>query len=252
MLLEGKRAFVTGASGGLGGAISVALAHAGADVAVGYRSDHDRAQAICDAVRAKGRRAVAVLLEQSHPESVATAVGLVVEAFGGLDLLVNNAGMASGRHAIPAGDLDAFTPEVWDEMMAVNARGPFVVTRAAAPHLKKSGCGRVINIGSTIGHGPWGASAAYAPSKGAVTAVTRFLAAALAPEVTVNAVSPGLIVGTGMSGGASQDYVEGWAERALLKRTTAPEDVARQVVMFCASSTVTGQSVVIDGGIHFD
>lgn len=252
MLLEGKRAFVTGASGGLGGAISTALAHAGADVAVGYRSYHDRAQAICDAVRAKGRRAVAVPLDQSDPQSVATAVGLVVEAFGGLDLLVNNAGMASGRHAIPAGDLDAFTPEVWDEMMAVNARGPFVVTRAAAPHLKKSGCGRVINIGSTIGHGPWGASAAYAPSKGAVTAVTRFLAAALAPEVTVNAVSPGLIVGTGMSGGASQDYVEGWAERALLKRTTAPEDVARQVVMFCASSTVTGQSVVIDGGIHFD
>lgn len=126
---------------------------------------------------------------------------------GGLDLLINNAGIAMGGHAIKPGDLDAFTPEIWDQMMSVNVRGPYLVTRAAAPHLRASKWGRMVNIGSTLGHGDWYQDRAFAPSKAAVIPLTRFLAASLAPDVTVNAVSPGLMVETGLGSGGSEALV---------------------------------------------
>lgn len=166
--------------------------------------------------------------------------------------MVNNAAMAMGGHSIPAGDLEAFTPEIWDEMMAVNLRGPYLVTRAAAPHLRSSEWGRVVNIGSTLGHGAWYADRAFAPSKAAVVPLTRFLAASLAPDVTVNCVSPGLMVETGLGSGGPEHLVEGWRNRAVLNVTTSIDDVAGQVVTLCKSSTISGQSIVIDGGIHFN
>ena len=191
-------------------------------------------------------------LDQTDPTSVETAVEEVAEVFGGLDLLINNAGVASGGRSLPMGNLEALTPEIWDEMMTVNVRGPYLLARAAAPWLRRSNWGRIVNLGSTIGHGTWGAAAAYAPSKASVAPLTRFLAAALAPDITVNCVAPGLMEGTVMSGGASAAYVADWRERAVLGATTSIEDVAGQVVTFCRSATVTGQVLVIDGGIHFD
>ncbi len=103
-------------------------------------------------------------------------------------MLVNIAGMAAGGHRLPYSDLAAMTPEIWDEMMTVNVRGPYLVSRAAAPFLRKSKWGRIVNPGPTIGIGPWGAGAPYAPSKGAIGTLTRYLAAVLAPEITVNCV----------------------------------------------------------------
>lgn len=251
MSLTGAVAFVTGASGGLGAQICADLAAEGVDVAVGFRGDAAAAEAVCQRVRQLGRTAEPVPLDQTDPASVESAVRTIVERFGGLDLLVNNAGMASGGHRLPAGDLDALTPEIWDEMMAVNVRGPYLVVRAAAALLRASRWGRVVNVASTIGHGPFRAEAAYTPSKGAIVPLTRFLAAALAPGVTVNCVSPGLMTGTKMSGGAPESFIRQWEDQALLKTTTAIEDVSRQVLAFCNSATITGQAVVIDAGINF-
>lgn len=252
MSLSDAVAFVTGGSGGLGSRICLDLARAGTDVAVGFLAGQDRADDVCAKVRALGRRAIAVQLDLADPASIAEAVAQVVSELGGLDILINNAAIAMGGHTIPPGDLEAFTPEAWDHLMAINVRGPFLVTRAAARHLRSSGAGRVVNIGSTLGHGDWYQDRAFAPSKAAVVPLTRFLAASLAPEVTVNCVAPGLMVETGLGSGGSEALVQGWRDRAALGRTTSIEDVARQVLGLCASATITGQSIVVDGGIHFD
>lgn len=251
MSLFNAVALVTGGSGGLGSRICSLLAAEGVDIAVGFFHGVERAEAVCGAIEAQGRKSFAVQIDQTSSDSIDAAIGKVTKQFGGLDILVNNAAMASGDHSIPLGDLEAFTPEIWDEMMAVNLRGPYLVTRAAATHLKSSAWGKVVNIGSTLGHGEWCSDRPFAPSKAAVVPLTRFLAAALAPDVSVNCVSPGLMIETGLGSGGSDQLVEGWRNRAVLNVTTSVDDVAGQVVYLCKTSTVTGQSIVIDGGIHF-
>ncbi|WP_169567566.1 SDR family NAD(P)-dependent oxidoreductase [Sneathiella limimaris] len=251
MDINGAIAFVTGASGGLGYHIAEALAKEGVQLALGYLHGQDRVEIIRDKMQQRGVKAVPIKLDLQDAPSIDAAIEATLQTFGGLDLLINNAGVASAGHHLPAGDLDALTPEIWDQLMRINVRGPYLVSRAAAPHLKRSKWGRVINIGSTISEGQSHADAAYAPSKGSVIPLTRYLAAALAPDVTVNCIAPGLMEGTQMSGGAPGEYIETWQGKALLKRTTSLEDVANQAVTFCKSESVTGQTLIMDGGIHF-
>lgn len=251
MELNDAVALVTGGSGGLGSRICSLLAAEGVNIAVGFYHGEERANATRDKIESLGRRAETVRLDQMDQHSIEAGVARVIERFGGLDIVVNNAAMAMGGHSVAPGDLDAFTPEIWDEMMAVNVRGPYLVTRAAASYLRSSKWGRVVNIGSTLGHGDWYQDRAFAPSKAAVIPLTRFLAASLAPEVTVNCVSPGLMVETGLGSGGPAELVEGWRNRAALHVTTSIDDVAGQVVFLCKASTITGQSIVVDGGIHF-
>lgn len=251
MSLADAVALVTGGSGGLGSRICKRLAEEGAKVAVAYLGNKGRAETLCDEIRAMGQKAIAVRIDQIDPRSIEAGVAQVTAEMGGLDLLVNNAAVAMGGHSVAPGDLDAFTPEIWDEMMAINVRGPFLVTRAAATHLRSSAWGRVVNIASTLGHGDWYQDRAFAPSKAAVISLTRFLAASLAPEVTVNCVSPGLMIETGLGSGGSEELVQSWRDRAALGVTTSVDDVAGQVIYLCKASTVTGQSIVVDGGIHF-
>lgn len=252
MEISGSVALVSGGSGGLGSKICRLLADNGSKVVVGYRNGADRAEAVCERINGQGGTACAVQFDLNDPSSAQACIDGIVSEFGELDILVNNAGMASGGHSMTDGDLDALTPEIWTEMLTVNLSGPFYLTRAAARYLRKSKWGRVVNISSTIGHGDWGASSAYAPSKAAVVPLTRFLSAALAPDITVNCVSPGLMEGTQMSGRAPDAYVAKWRDRSLLGMTTSIDDVARQVLLFCKSPTITGQTVVIDGGIHLN
>lgn len=251
MDLSGAVALVTGGSGGLGSRISQFLAQNGVDVAVSYMDGKERAEGVCRKIEGIGQKAIPVHINQIDPESIESGVAQVVEELGGLDLLVNNAAIAMGGHTVAPGDLEEFTPEIWDEMMAINVRGPFLVTRAAAIHLRSSSWGRVVNIGSTLGHGDWYQDRAFAPSKAAVIPLTRFLAASLAPEVTVNCVSPGLMVETGLGSGGPEELVQGWRNRAALGITTSIDDVAGQVVYFFKTSSITGQSIVVDGGVHF-
>jgi len=249
MNIKGANAFISGASGGLGAMIATKLAEAGADIAIGYRESRERAEKIADTVFSLGQHAVLVQFDQTSAVSIDTAVEEASKALGGLDMLVNNAGGCGPDIAV--GDLEALTSEIWDELMALNVRGPYLLARAAAPLLRSSKWGRIINIGSTIGNGTWGIEKSFAPSKASVSPLTRFLAAALAPDVTVNCVAPGLIEDTGLTTGMSKEAVNNWKHQSVLGSTTSMGEVADQVVAFCKSERITGQTLVVDGGIHF-
>lgn len=256
MEVSGAVAFVTGGSGGLGSRICRLLAHEGVHIAIGYHRGAERAEALKSEFQANGGSAITVELDQTVTASIDQAVATVVREFGSLDILVNNAAVASGGHSVELGDLDAFTPEIWDDLMAVNVRGPYLVARAAARHLRASKWGRIVNIGSTLGHGDWYQDRIFAPSKAAVVPLTRFLAASLAPDVTVNCVAPGLMVETALGGGGPKPGVkntayDAWQGRAALKTFTDIDDVASQVVTLCKARAVTGQSIGVDAGIHF-
>lgn len=248
MELTDRVALVTGGSGGLGKATAIALARAGADVSVTFRSGEDRALAAGKAVENAGRRAACVYLDQNDPSSIEAAIDETIAQLGRLDILVNNAGTAK---PVPFSDLAALTPEIWDDLMHTNLRGPYLVTRAAGPHLVECGAGHVVNVGAMIGLTPAGSSIAQAVSKAGVIHLTRCLAVALAPKVTVNCVAPGLIEGTQITSGLPKDYVNDLRMKAHLKKSTNIEDVAAQIVQFCRADSITGQVLVIDGGIHF-
>ncbi len=246
MELSGKAAFVTGGSGDIGGAIARVLAKAGMDVAVSYAGDAQRAAASADAIKKMGRRASAVQLDQRDPNSVNASVNKVVAEFGRLDVLVNNAGWNIG---IPFKDLDALTAEIWDRIMETNLRGPYLLARAFASELRRHKAGRIVNIASLAGLAPGGSSIAYASSKAGLIHLTHCLAVALAPDVTVNCVAPGLVEGTRMAERVPDEIKRQARMQAVLGRTASADDIAEQVLAFCRAETVTGQVVVVDGGM---
>ena len=248
MDLKGRVAFVTGGSGGIGSSIVQALAMAGVDVVVGFNGNHAAALDICAAVKTLGQRAEAVQIDQADPGSAEAGVNRAADSFGRLDILINNAAWNIG---IPFADLDALTVEIWDKIFATNARGPFVLARAAARHMRNQGAGRIVNIASVGGLIPAGSSIAYSCSKAALIHLTRCLAVALGPEITVNCVAPGLVEGTRMAERLPEAVIRMSKERAVLKRIASAGDIAQQVVAFCRSDSVTGQVLNIDGGMHF-
>ncbi len=246
MDLRGKAALVTGGSGDLGTAIAKALARAGADVAVSYVGERERAERAAAAVEVLGSRAWVVQLDQADPEAAEAVIAATVQQFGRLDMLVNNAAWNIG---IPFTDLDALTPEIWDRVYATNIRGPFLLARAAARPMRAQKSGRIVNIASVGGIYPAASSIAYATSKAALIHLTRCLAVALAPDVLVNCVAPGLIEGTRMAQRLPPAIVESVRRQVLLGRSATPDDLADQVVAFCRSDSVTGQVLPIDGGL---
>ena len=246
MELGGKTALVTGGSGDIGSAIARGLAKAGVDVAVSYVGDAQRAKATVDAVKKIGRRSVAIQLDQRDPNSIDAGVRKVVAEFGRLDILVNNAGWNIG---IPFKDLNALTVEIWDRVMETNLRGPYLLARAFAPELRRHKAGRIVNIASLAGIAPGGSSIAYASSKAGLIHLTHCLAVALAPEVTVNCIAPGLVEGTRMAERVPEDIKRQARMQAVLGRTASAEDIAEQALAFCRTETVTGQVLVIDGGM---
>ena len=246
MEMNGKVAFVTGGSGDIGAAIAKALARAGADVAVSYIGNLDGAVATAAVVESFGRRSVKVLLDQRDPESIDRAVAEVVESLGRLDILVNNAGWNIG---IPFGDLDALTADIWNRVHETNLRGPFLLARAAAPHLRAHGAGRIVNIASVGGLSPASSSIAYSASKAGLIHLTRCLAVALAPSVTANCVAPGLVEGTRVAKRLPEAIAEGARRQAVLGRTASVDDIAEQVLTFCRAESITGQVMVVDGGM---
>jgi 3-oxoacyl-[acyl-carrier protein] reductase len=243
--LDGKVAFVTGGSGDIGRAIAEALAASGADVAVSYVGEADRAAAVVEAVRRAGRQGRAVQLDQRDPKSIDLCLEKVIGDFGRIDILVNNAAWNIG---IPFSDLEALTPEIWDRVHETNLRGPFLLSRLFAPELRRHKAGRIINIASLAGLAPSGSSIAYAASKAGLIHLTHCLAVALAPDVTVNCIAPGLIEGTRMAGRLPEAMKQVARAQAVLGRSGSAVDIAQMAVAYCRADSVTGQTVVVDGG----
>jgi 3-oxoacyl-[acyl-carrier protein] reductase len=245
MDLGGKVALVTGGSGDIGRAIAQALAAGGANVAASYVGEADRAEAVVEMVRKAGCQGHAVHLDQRDPGSIDACVEKVIGRFGRLDILVNNAAWNIG---IPFADLEALTPAVWDRVLETNLRGPFLLARALAPELRRHKAGRIVNIASLAGLAPSGSSIAYAASKAALIHLTHCLAVALAPDVTVNCVAPGLVEGTRMAGRLPETVKTLARSQSVLDRTGSALDIAQMAVTFCRADSVTGQTVVVDGG----
>jgi 3-oxoacyl-[acyl-carrier protein] reductase/pteridine reductase len=171
-------------------------------------------------------------------ESIRESVAAVVEEFGRLDLLVNNAG------TFEAAVLEQITVEQWDHMFATNTRAPFLVAQAAHPHLRAAR-GRIINIGSLGGTHPWATHAHYCTSKAALHMLSQTMAKAWAPEISVNCVAPGMIV----QGEVGEAYVH-FAQRTPMRRNGTAEDVADAVMFFATGPHfVTGQLMTVDGGL---
>lgn len=246
MEIKGKTAFVTGGSGDIGSTIAKALANAGVDVAISYAGHLEGANATIDAVQTAGRRGLAVQLDQRDPNSIDASVNAVVSEFGRVDILVNNAGWNIG---IPFTDLDSLTADIWDRVLETNLRGPYLLSRAFAKHLRAHGSGRIVNIASIGGLYPGSSSIAYSSSKAGLIHLTRCLAVALAPDVTINCVAPGLVEGTRMALRLPEEVSQMARDQVVLGRVASADDIAEQVITFCRSDSITGQVLVIDGGM---
>jgi 3-oxoacyl-[acyl-carrier protein] reductase/pteridine reductase len=236
--LAGKRALVTGGARRIGRAIALELAEAGADVAITYRGSQKAAEATIAALRALGSNAVDVQCDIGDEKSVQNAVALAAERLGGLDILVNNAG------AFETVALEKISVAEWDAMFATNTRGPFLVAKAAYPHLKAAH-GRIVNIGSLGGIHPWATHAHYCTSKAALHMLSHTMAKAWAPEISVNCVAPGMIV----TGELNPAY-EHFAHKTPMQRNGRAEDVAAAVLFFATGPHfITGQLLAVDGGL---
>lgn len=237
-LLAGRRALVTGGARRIGRGLALALAEAGADVAITFRGSEGDARDTAEEVRALGVRGLALPCDVREQVSVQEAVAEVVDRLGGLDLLINNAG------AFETAALESITVAEWDAMFATNTRGPFLVARAAYPHLKATG-GRIVNIGSLGGIHPWSTHGHYCTSKAALHMLSQTMAKAWAPEISVNCVAPGMIV----MGEVTAGY-EHFAEKTPMRRNGRVEDVAAAVLFFATGPHfITGQLMAVDGGL---
>jgi len=246
MELKGKVALVTGGSGDIGGAIARCIGGAGAHVVVTYVGAADAAAATVRDIVDAGGRASALQLDQRAPQAIEACIAGVEAAHGRLDILINNAAWNIG---IPFPDLDALTPDIWDRVLETNLRAPFLLARAAARLLKADGGGHIVNISSAGGISPGSSSIAYSSSKAGLNHLTRCLAVAMAPEVAVNCVAPGLVENTRMAKRLPEAVAKGARAQAVLGRVGQAEDIAQQVLAFVSSTSITGQTIVVDGGM---
>ena len=244
MTLAGKRALVTGASRGIGAAIAKALAAEGADVAITYEKSADSAARVVDAIKAGGRKAVAIQADSADVAAVQASVEKTVAALGGLDILVNNAGILrlGGLNDISLGDIDA--------LLNVNVRSPIVASKAALRHLGKGG--RIITIGSYFADRvPSPVLGVYAASKSALAAFTKALAREVGPrDVTVNLIQPGSIdTDTNPASGPTAETLK---QFMALGRYGATDDIANAVAFLASAKAkyITGSTLTVDGGAN--
>lgn len=243
--LAGKAAIVTGGSRGIGRAICLALARQGASVVVNFSKSESEALAVVEAIRESGGTAMACQADVSDESAVRSMVDAAAAAYGRIDILVNNAGWT---RLTPHRELDRLSDEIIDRTLAVNMKGPLICCRAVIPVMQRSGGGAIVNITSVAGRMGVGSTIAYAGSKAALSAMTKALARAFAPEIRVNAVAPGM-VDTHFADWTRAD-VEKAREHGHIARLVTVEDVAA-VVLFLVTdgSALTGEEIVVDGGI---
>lgn len=245
MELRGCTAIVTGGSGGLGERICHALARNAVNVVVNYAESQAKAERVAAELGRLGVRAAAIRADVTDVAAVARMVEQTRADFGRIDILVNDAAF---NKEIAYSDLDGLTHELWNHIIATNLTGSFNCIKAVAPLMQAQGRGRIINISSGAGLLPRGSSIAYAVSKAGMIHLTKCMAVALAPHITVNSIAPGFMEGTRMSANFNARYQTTAASRNLLKRTVDKDDVAEQLITFCRSESVTGQTLLMDSG----
>jgi len=232
------RALVTGGGVRVGAAIALALAAEGFDLALHYNRSQKPAADLAARIESTGRRVTLIQADLATPQGCES----VAEAAGEIDVLVNNAAIYS---AVPIAEI---TPQQWDTMLAINCRAPFLLTQGLLPALRRSalpGGGLVINIGDIGGERPVPGYTHYSVSKAGILMLTKAMALELAPEVRVNAISPGTVI-------APEDFTE---QALSAIRQTIPagrfgsgEDIARTAVFLVRSPYITGQIIAVDGG----
>jgi 3-oxoacyl-[acyl-carrier protein] reductase len=238
--LSAHVALVTGASRGIGAAIALALAELGAAVAINYRERADDAQAVVARIKAGGGRAMAVVADVSQAAAVTAMVEQITSSFGPVDILVNNAGIA-----IPRG-VDDLSESDFDRTILVNLKSAFLCTQAVLPSMRARKWGRIVNISSGAARGAGAIGPHYNASKAGMEGLTRGYAARLVKEgITVNAVAPSLIETDMMRGRTDL------ARNIPLGRMGAPDEVAQAVAMVLGNSYMTGQTIVLNGGLAF-
>ncbi len=218
--------------------MALAFAEAGADVAITYRASASEAAETVADLEAFGVRASAHHCDLDSPQAIVAAVASVVARHNRLDLLINNAG------TFASAALEDITPAAWDAMFATNARAPFLVAQAAYPHLREAR-GRIINIGSLGGIEPWATHAHYCTSKAALHMLSKTMAKAWAPEISVNCIAPGMIVQSEIDAAYRH-----FADRTPMKRNGTSADVAAAALFFATGPHfITGQLLSVDGGL---
>jgi NAD(P)-dependent dehydrogenase (short-subunit alcohol dehydrogenase family) len=238
--LSGKVALVTGGAKRLGRAAALELAQAGADVAVTYLHSEKEVQRTRKELEKNGARVLAIRCDVTDPESVSAAVKKTVVELGGLDILVNNAG------AYETVSFEDLTLQQWDTIFGVNVRGPFLMSQTAQPHLRRRK-GTIINLGSLGGLRAWPSHSHYCSSKAALHMLTKAMAKALAPEIAVNCVAPGMI-DLGQKSAAA--FMSRMAKQTPMQRNGTGDDVAAAILFFAtAPSFITGQVLYVDGGL---
>ncbi len=245
--LSGKTALVTGGASGIGLAVVRTFAANGATVAVNFLPDDVAGAAVVADMASSGLNVIAAPGNVAEPEAAGAMVETAIAALGSLDYLINNAGAAGTREPIPFADLDAITDALWRTVLSTNLIAPFNCTRAAEKALRATR-GAVVNTASIAGFGLRGSSIPYAASKAGLINLTRALSRALAPDVRVNAVAPGLV---------ETPWTQPWPaqrkkatlDRTLLKRFAQPEDISEAILYLAAGAGyMTGQTLILDGG----
>jgi pteridine reductase len=231
-------ALVTGGAVRIGRAISSALAEDGYRLVIHYNSSSGPADELVDEIRAAGGEAVAIGADLADADAVRRLASEAVDAFGGIDVLVNNASV------FPSERLEETDEALWDHTVAVNLRAPFFLIRHLAGTLRERK-GAVINMADLAGIQAWAAYAAHGISKAGIVHLTEVAARSLAPDVRVNGIAPGTVL---PPESMSDDEIRQLAERAPLKKNGSPEDVVRALRYLLAADFVTGQTLVVDGG----
>jgi 3-oxoacyl-[acyl-carrier protein] reductase len=240
--LTGRVALVTGASRGIGRAIAIALAQAGADVAVNYRERATEAIDVVESIHALGRRAIAVPADVSLGDAVSAMFRATEHGLGIVDILVNNAGIAIFH------DIDALTEEDFDRTIAVNLKSAFLCIRAAVPHMRERGWGRIVNVSSGAARGAGGIGPHYNASKAGMEGLARGYAARLVKDgITVNCVAPSLIATDMVQSGLSSAL-----SRIPVGRFGTGDEVAKVVLMLVDNGYMTGQTVALSGWMSFN
>ena len=236
--LTGKTVLVTGAAKRIGRSIALALAERGADLVITYLASQTEAEQTVQALAARDVDALAIRCDLRNPEDIGQTVATVINDFGRIDLLVNNAGIFASEA------LEEISADQWDAMFTTNTRAPFLMAKAAHPHLRAVK-GRILNIGSLGGLHPWATHAHYCTSKAALHMLSQTMAKAWAPEISVNCIAPGMIV----QGEVDEAY-EHLARKTPMQRNGTAEDVAAAAIFFAtAPHFITGQLLAVDGGL---